>query len=201
MTVEKIHDPLASYLDDMFSPDEAGTEQHATGGSSDVRASSVEGSDTESAQPAPLQQADVAWWGFGVAHLILALPGEAVSGVLEKVPGDQLADSGKLYQGYLDLDGASCLLVDAARLILPEAHFQKLPPLAERAAGAVVLRDTGIALICDSPARGVEIENGEVRWRQGSGSRRWMAGTIMDRNMVVLDVGGVMESVSMGENA
>jgi|GEM_PF-3549369 len=234
MTVQRIHDPLASYLDDMFHADDeqslladrplrdsADTVSEPL--DNDLDESSQDSLDAQAsfapntepatemeaevgleAEPEPqaqLEQLNANWVGFGVAHLILSLPGEAIAGILPDCENADLEDNGSLKQGRLLLGEENYLLVDAAKMVLPEAHFQNLPPLSARAAGIVVLRDTGLALVADSVPRGVEIEHDEVRWRQGSGSRRWMAGTIMNRNMVVLDVAGTLEAITVGEGS
>jgi len=203
MTADDSQDPLARYLDDMLSDEDASdASDSALESTPESTPESVQAPAGDPVSPAdrrqtPLPQAD--WWGFGVAHLILVLPGDAVAGIRDQCESGWLSDNGKLLQGWVELDDEGHLLLDAARMILPDEHFQALPPLTQRAGGVIQVRDTGVALLTDSEPQPVTIADDEIRWRQGAGSRRWMAGTIMNRSMVVLDVAGLLETASMGD--
>ncbi|MCP1726460.1 hypothetical protein J2T60_000425 [Natronospira proteinivora] len=191
MSGDHSQDPLARYLDEMLDDEN-------TAGPTWIESAQGTGSEFPTQVVASaLPEAD--WWGFGVAHLILVLRGDAVAAIRDQCDGDWLSDDGALLQGWVELDNEGHLLVDAARMILPEEHFKALPPLSQRAGGVIQVKDTGVALLTDSEPMPIEISEDEIRWRKGAGSRRWMAGTIMNRSMVVLDVAGLLETASMGE--
>lgn len=197
MSREHHDDPLARYLDDMLTepaPVEAAASAESTRPGSEPDREPVPESDPAAVPADP----SVAWWGFGVAHLILVLAGESVEAVREGVPAEVTLKPDSLVQGNYEMDGQSRLLVDVARLVLPAEHLSRLPPIEERAQGILHVRDTAISLLCGSEPMPVELDADEVRWRETAGSRRWMAGTVMNRSMVVLDVPGLVESAISG---
>jgi len=209
-------DPLARYLEDMLSePDPSDRERSQEQSAGAIpRAPALASEQAPVAESKPLDElasnagpddsaipvdASVAWWGFGVAHLILVLSGESVESIRENIPDQVELTPDRLVQGKYEMDGQSRLLVDVARLVLPEDHLSRLPTLNDRAQGILHVRDSGISLLCGSEPMPVELEEDEIRWRETASSRRWMAGTVMSRSMVVLDVPGLIESVIAGE--
>lgn len=183
-------EPLARYLADMLSESpEPGEEvvPPTPRPSGDQRAAS---------EPDAPQTEAVAWWGFGVAHLILVLAGEDVAGVDESIPPGFEWTAGQAGQGRHRLGGGERELVDPAMVILPPAHRDQLPPLEARASGLIHLRGSDMSLITGSEPLPVSLTDDEVRWRLEKGSRPWMAGTVMSRNLVVLDAAGLSAVVS-----
>ncbi|MEA5444281.1 hypothetical protein VCB98_00420 [Gammaproteobacteria bacterium AB-CW1] len=188
--------PLARYLEDMLTEPEADSPAESV-----VQPpAAVEPEPEPVPQPEPTSGSEEAvteeWWGFGVAHLILVVSGKEVAAVLEACPpGLELAD-GVMDQGEYRLYGSSRRLVDPAALILPPEQLDRLPPLEQRAQGLIHLKREGLSLIAGSEPMPVALSGDEIRWRETSGSRAWMAGTVMSRGMVVLDVAGIMAVLS-----
>ncbi|MDQ2068450.1 hypothetical protein [Natronospira bacteriovora] len=180
-------DPLARYLADMLADDEGAVNETV-----EMMEAPVPVAPESTRVDRPSQ---VDWWGFGVAHLILVLPGEQVRSVTDEIPVGMDWLSDRLLQGRHRLQGESRVIVDPACLILPEAHRRSLPPLSERASGLVHLADGDLTLIAGSEPLPVSLEADEVRWRQEPGSRPWLAGTIMNRSMVVLDIPGLLAAI------
>lgn len=185
-------EPLARYLADMLT-ESPGPGDGAVSPSSPPP---VAGEETTPAASDSDETEDVVWWGFGVAHLILVLAGEDVAGVEESVPPGLEWTAGQAGQGRHRLRGGERELVDPAMVILPPAHRSQLPPLEARASGLIHLRGSDVSLVTGSEPLPVNLTEDEVRWRMEKGGRPWMAGTVMSRNLVVLDAAGLSASVS-----
>lgn len=182
-------EPLARYLADMLT-------ESPESGDEPVSPPPVTAEETTPAAPDAAETENVAWWGFGVAHLILVLAGEDVAGVEENVPPGLEWTTGQTSQGRHRLRGGERELVDPAMVILPPAHRSQLPPLDARASGLIHLRGSDMSLVTGSEPLPVNLTEDEVRWRMEKGSRPWMAGTVMSRNLVVLDAAGLSACMS-----
>ncbi len=90
-----------------------------------------------------------------------------------RIEGTRLAESGtESVLGESEVAGRSWLVVDTARLILPD-H--------KRGSGyrwLVPVRGSGMALACDSVSESGPVPVAQVRWRQQRQSRPWLLGML-----------------------
>lgn len=85
-------------------------------------------------------------------------------------------------------DGSSLLLVDLAALILPPSAPATQRPLAERLGTLTILDDGQWAIASAGEARLEALDLDKVVWRGEQSSRVWLAGTLVDRRLVLLDL-------------
>jgi purine-binding chemotaxis protein CheW len=196
MSAHDRDEPLARYLADMLT--EPGDGEESVAPEPEPSNGGEPAPQAEAPEPTSQPPENVAWWGFGVAHLILVLPGADVAGAEESVPPGLEWTPGRAGQGRFRLGPGEREVVDPAMLILPAAHRERLSPLAERAAGLLHLSGCDLTLVTGSEPLPVSLESDEVRWRMEKGDRPWMAGTVMSRNIVVLDANGLRHSLSNG---
>lgn len=140
---------------------------------------------------------EVAWWGMTVAHLTLAIPGEAVESVEAWREPEPLPEMPDWLVGQLQVGGALRWAVDPAGLILPAEHSGKLGEVGQRAGGLLHLVDTGLSLVSASMPEPVSVPTEQVRWRREKGERPWMAGTLREQGLVLVDPSGLIETTGL----
>lgn len=138
--------------------------------------------------------ADVAWWGMTVGHLTLAIPGEAVEFVEAWREPEPLPEMPQWVVGQLKVKQALRWVLDPAGLILPAEHFRAMGEVGRRAQGLLHLADTGLSLVSASTPEAVSVPSEQVRWRREKGERPWMAGTLREQGLVLVDPSGLIET-------
>jgi purine-binding chemotaxis protein CheW len=122
---------------------------------------------------------------FRVAGLTLALPLAKLNGVLPwndalvtPLPGHQ-----SWFLGLREYQGRKVRLIDVANVIVARDVAQ-----AGTGLGKVILIGAGRwGLACDDIAEVVTLTPAAVKWRGRSGSRPWLAGTVIDRMCALID--------------
>ena len=74
---------------------------------------------------------------------------------------------------------------------------ERFESLAARQPGSHILVVGGErwGLACDGLQRPVMLQADDVRWRDARQSKRWMAGTLVDKLCILLDVPGLIEQL------
>lgn len=137
---------------------------------------------------------------FKVAGLTLAVPLEALGGVVEwpekltEMPGH--AD---FFLGLLTHLDATVPVVDTARLVFPA---DRLPadddPLA-RVRRIVLIGGGRWGLACDAVEEVITLRHDQVRWRSERTRRRWLLGTVIDHMCALIDTDAFAEKLASGE--
>ena len=70
--------------------------------------------------------------------------------------------------------------------------------LREKYRYLVMLGDSPWGLACDSLVRTERIDSADVRWRQGSSKRPWLAGMVRERMCALLDVDALLGMLEQG---
>lgn len=132
---------------------------------------------------------------FTVRGMTLAVPLAALNSIAEwkqdltLIPGQP-----DWCMGILQHRGDRVVVIDTAQLIMPE----RMAKAADgRMPGSHILIMSGgrFGLACDKLKHPVMLDADSVRWRRGEGCRPWMAGTIIDKLSVLLDVDAVLKLV------
>lgn len=127
---------------------------------------------------------------FKVGELSLAIPLVELAGVVEWQP--ELIDSqgaSGLCMGHFPHAGQSVTVIDTARFIFPEQHLQALggPHISPRLSRIVLINQGNIGLACNEVFEVITIESAQVNWRSDKTRRQWLAGTMLDQLIAVLD--------------
>lgn len=139
---------------------------------------------------------------FKVAGLSLAVPLIELNGVVEwsdkvtEMPGH--AD---FYLGILQHLGKSIPVVDTARLVFPADKLAVLnaDKPRERVTHIVLIDGGRWGLACDEVDEVIDLQCSEVKWRQQRSSRRWMAGTVIEKMCALIDSKGFAQLLAEGD--
>lgn len=124
---------------------------------------------------------------FKVGGLSLAIPLTELAGVIEWQP----APSAKgLCLGHYQHDDQSVSVVDIARLVFAGNRFDDLikTEARQRVTRIILTNNTKWGLACDAVYEVITIQPTRVNWRSTRTRRQWLAGTLLDDMIVVLDV-------------
>ena len=131
---------------------------------------------------------------FRVAGLTLALPLAKLNGVLpwDAAAVTPLPNHRPWFLGLREHLGHQVKLIDVAKVVLPPDRWPA--PDDGAAHGKVILIDGGRwGLVCSEVAEVIVLSAAAVKWRSQSGSRRWLAGTVIDRMCALLDSAALAE--------
>lgn len=128
---------------------------------------------------------------FKVGELSLAIPLTELAGVIkwrpERVEGPS---ANGLYLGHYQHDDQSVSVVDIARLVFAGNRFDYLikTEASQRLTRIILINNAKWGLACDAVYEVITIQPTRVNWRSTRTRRQWLAGTLLDDMIVVLDV-------------
>lgn len=97
--------------------------------------------------------------------------------------------------------GRRVTVIDTARLVLPADLAPDNIPLAERAQRMLLLDEGDWAIAIEETGAEVAIDRQAVNWRGPTGRRPWLAGTLVSKRCVLLDLDGLRELVQLSASA
>ena len=127
---------------------------------------------------------------FKVRDLSLAVPLQSLSGVINWVSSEVSQEAGTLLLlGQTSHAGKLVNVVDTARFVFPD---EQLTEMAEQGLGSeisrIILINNGlIGLACDEVYEVIDIQPEQVTWRSQKTRRKWLAGTMLEEMIVLLD--------------
>lgn len=127
---------------------------------------------------------------FTVHGLKLAVPLERLNGILtwsdeiSPMPGHA-----PHFRGLLQAHDVNVRVVDPAMLVMPE---DRTPPEIgeegrETPKNIILIDDKKWGLAADNVSETVTLNPDEVRWRTARGTRKWLAGTVIEHMCALLD--------------
>lgn len=136
---------------------------------------------------------------FYVGGLALAAPLAELNGVVPWQDTTPMPNHSPKFLGLLRHQGCNVKVVDLAQVVLPERHqAQALAPAEERV-GHIVLIDGGQwGLACERIGEVMTLEPTQVRWRTAQGSRPWLAGTVLEHLVALLDTRSLVGLLAEG---
>lgn len=155
----------------------------------------------EVVQPAPVdkhgRQLIIPDWGreafaamvFKVRDLSLALPVQELAGVIDwQTAGVEQQAGSLLLLGQSQHKGKTVNVVDTARFIFPEEKLTTLAAQGGTALSRIILINNGkIGLACEEVYELIDIQPDQVTWRSENTRRKWLAGTMLEEMIVLLD--------------
>ncbi len=132
---------------------------------------------------------------FRLRGMTMAVPLLSLDGILK--PGEestQIPGQPNWHRGVITNRGQQVVLVDTAQLVMPERLHKAAED--EGVGGHILLIGGGRwGLTCDTLTKPVFLNKDEVRWSLGHPDRRWMAGTVIDKLCILLDVDGLLDVI------
>ncbi len=97
--------------------------------------------------------------------------------------------------GVIEYRGDKIIIVDTARLIMPEVIKQTAQERRDNHASHFLRVGQNLALSCDAIKETISLKQDEVRWRIKRTSRPWAVGILIDRLCVLLDAKVLMQEI------
>jgi len=99
--------------------------------------------------------------------------------------------------GVVEYRGENIVIVDTARLIMPEKITQGAEERRENHAGHFLRVGQNLALSCDAIIETVSLKQDEVRWRITRKARSWAVGILIERLCVLLDTEELLKEINV----
>mgnify|MGYP000223321724 CR=1 FL=1 len=130
---------------------------------------------------------------FDVQGLQIAIPSHQLSAILT-LEKDKLSPSkqkSNWFLGGYKQDQKTIQLVETSRIILPTDYQSKI------SSTNFIITITGQkwGLSCDKVNKVISISPDEVKWRQQSASRMWLAGTALKKNCSILNIEALVKQL------
>lgn len=137
---------------------------------------------------------------FHVHGLKLAVPLIELNGVLpwsdEITP---MPNHNPWFLGVLRHQGISVKVVDTAMLVMPQTHRDAAQDESATLPRNIILVGDGHwGLACSGIEEMITLHPKDVRWRSQKGSRRWLAGTVIEHMCALLDVSAFAKMLESG---
>ena len=98
--------------------------------------------------------------------------------------------------GVIEYRGENVVIVDTARLIMPEKITQNADERRENHASHFLRVGQNLALSCNAIIETVSLKQDEVRWRITRKTRPWAVGILIERLSVLLDTDELLKEIS-----
>ncbi|MCW8090381.1 chemotaxis protein CheW [Alteromonas sp. ASW11-130] len=134
---------------------------------------------------------------FEVAGLTMAVPLITLGGIhrLEKV--GPLIGKPKWFKGVMLHREQKLNVVDTAMWVMPEKYDQKLAE-ALNYQYLIMLGDSAWGLASDKLVNTITLRKNEVKWRESTGKRPWLAGMVKNKMCALVDVHHLISMLNKG---
>ncbi len=133
---------------------------------------------------------------FRLRGMTMAVPLLSLDGILkpEEKESTQIPGQPNWHRGVINNRGQQVVLVDTAQLVMPE-RLHKAPESEGVGSHILLIGGGRWGLSCDTLTKPVFLNKDEVRWSLDHPDRRWMAGTVIDKLCILLDIDGLLEII------
>lgn len=134
---------------------------------------------------------------FEVAGLTLAVPLTTLGGIhrLDKV--GPLFGKPSWFKGVMLYRDEKLNVVDTAQWVMPEKYDQNLAETLNYQY-LIMLADSHWGLASDKLVNNVTLRKDEVKWRESTGKRPWLAGMVKERMCALIDVYQLISMLNNG---
>jgi purine-binding chemotaxis protein CheW len=132
---------------------------------------------------------------FSLRGMTLAVPLLSLDGIMKweeeiaPLPGQP-----DWHMGIVLNRGQQVVVVDTAQLLVPD-KLGKAGEEREKGSHILVIGGGSRGLACDSLAKPVTLTKDDVRWSAPGGNRPWVAGTIVEKLCILLNVECLLEMI------
>jgi len=123
---------------------------------------------------------------FDVQGLKLAIPLHDLNGILTwpEKPLPKIPDKPNWYLGLYSQDHQHTQVIDTSHIVLPSQYQDR-----NNTSQFIITIDNGKwGLACNKVESVVTLSPDKVRWRQHSGKRPWLAGTVLEKMCSILNI-------------
>lgn len=134
---------------------------------------------------------------FKVAGLTVAVPLTELGGIHNISKINTLIGKPNWFKGVMVYRDQTLNVVDTARWVMPEKLTEELENQLNYEY-LIVLKDSAWGLACEQLVNTVTLTQDDVKWREKSGKRPWLAGLIKEKMCALLDVDSLIELLDQG---
>ncbi|WP_042142908.1 MULTISPECIES: chemotaxis protein CheW [unclassified Pseudoalteromonas] len=134
---------------------------------------------------------------FKVAGLTLAVPLKSLGGIHKLEEINKVFAKPKWFKGVMLNRGTKLNVIDTAQWVMPE-KFNKELEESLNYQYLIMLGETSWGLQAESLINNVTLQSDDVKWREQSGKRPWLAGLIKEKMCALIDVDSLTELLEQG---
>lgn len=137
---------------------------------------------------------------FDVAGLTVAVPLTELGGIHNMGKLNTLVGKPDWYMGVMVHREQQLNVVNTAKWVMPEKYDNQLENDIEYQY-IIMLDNSSWGLACEKLINTVTLEQEDVKWRESSGRRPWLAGLIKERMCALLDVSALIKLLEQGQSS
>lgn len=137
---------------------------------------------------------------FEVAGLTLAVPLIELGGIHEISKIAPIIGKPEWFMGVMLKDQESFNVIDSARWVMPEKYDDEMAENLNYRF-LINLGKTPWGLTCEKLINTVELNKSDVKWRNNSSKRPWLAGMVKDRMCALINVAELVVMLKAGLNS
>ena len=134
---------------------------------------------------------------FDVAGLTMAVPLIDLGGIHQVDKIGPLFGKPSWFMGVMLHREEKLNVVDSAKWVMPEKYTQ-IDQDKLHYKYVIMMSESEWGLSCNSLINTVELNKGDVKWRQNDGKRPWLAGMVKDRMCALIDVQQLIALLNAG---
>lgn len=134
---------------------------------------------------------------FEVAGLTLAVPLKSLGGIYQIGEINQLFGKPNWFSGVMVHREQKLSVVDTARWVMPEKYNKKLEE-ALNYQYLIMLGESNWGLLAERLVDNVSLAHSDIKWRQNSGKRPWLAGLIKEKMCALINVSAMTDLLEQG---
>jgi purine-binding chemotaxis protein CheW len=137
---------------------------------------------------------------FDVAGLTVAVPLTELGGIHKMDKLNNLPGKPDWFMGVMLHRDEKISVVDTALWVMPEKYDEQMANDLDYQY-IIMLDNSNWGLACGALVNTVILTQDDVKWRESSGRRPWLAGLIKERMCALLDVEALIELLEQGQSS
>lgn len=134
---------------------------------------------------------------FNVAGLTLAVPLKSLGGIHQLGEINSIFGKPDWFKGVMLHREEKLSVIDTAKWVMPEKYDKTLKE-ALNYQYLIMLGDSHWGLLAENLVNNITLKNDDVKWREHSGKRPWLAGLIKEKMCALVDVTSLIELLEKG---
>ena len=134
---------------------------------------------------------------FNVAGLTLAVPLKSLGGIHQVGELNSIFGKPSWFKGVMLHREEKLNAIDTARWVMPEKYDKTLEE-ALNYQYLIMLGDSHWGLLAEGLVNNITLKNDDIKWRENSGKRPWLAGLIKEKMCALVDVASLIELLEKG---
>ena len=134
---------------------------------------------------------------FNVAGLTLAVPLKSLGGIHQLGEVNSIFGKPSWFKGVMLHREEKLNVIDTARWVMPEKYDKTLEE-ALNYQYLIMLGDSHWGLLAEGLVNNITLKSDDIKWRESSGKRPWLAGLIKEKMCALVDVTSLIELLEKG---